>query len=174
MKYSILIIYTLLFESCLYKAGNRVKDIDKSLNCNLNVYFIRQLAIKEISSLRSNVMQTSEEINNPDNFFSIYDSITDLTFCIEHDFTCRDSITSKKASIKLHSVYDNYLKIWISDESQFAIGNYDRIFIEFMRYHFLYNVRNTFKHVSNEILYNDRINEIYFEFTNPIIRSIDR
>ena len=62
MRKLLLTIPVLIVFGCIYKAGNRVMNLDLHLETNINVFFIRREAINEVNKLTFPIIRTSEEI----------------------------------------------------------------------------------------------------------------
>ncbi len=125
MKYVSLIILSLLFYSCLYKAGNRQPDINQSYDVSISPFYIKKY-MKNLDSFYANRMLiTSEIVNYPNDFIPVTDSLLGFKYVIGFDDF--DSIKSiDRHYLDLTSIYDFKKKRWVTDRDSLTNGELEK------------------------------------------------
>jgi hypothetical protein len=114
MRYTLQFLCLIVFYSCIYKAGNRVADVNKRYDVSVSPFYIKEY-LKSIDSFYTNRMVvTSEIVNYAENFIPVTDSLLGFKYVIE--FHNLDSISYlENHYINLASIYDFKKGCWITD-----------------------------------------------------------
>jgi hypothetical protein len=81
-KFTSVFLVCLILFSCLYKAGNRQPDINKSYDVNISPFFIKKY-MKGLDSFYANDMLiTSEIVNYPNDFIPVTDTLQGYKYVI--------------------------------------------------------------------------------------------
>ena len=112
-------IFSLLFTSCLYKAGNRQPDLNYRIPLNINSFYVekylKQRWMKNIYESPLN----SELVNYPEDFIPITDSIKGIKYVIE-DRVSENILNNNGWGLSLSSLYDFNKKQWVTDRDSLS------------------------------------------------------
>jgi hypothetical protein len=125
MKRLIVIIISVIFYSCLYKAGNRQSDLNISIPVNVNTYYVvSYLRLKWMKPIYESPLN-SELVNYPQDFVPLTDSINNLKYVVELRVS-GDSSKNNGWGLILSSIYDFKKKNWITNKDSLKNGEIEK------------------------------------------------